>query len=1006
VNVECFRFCKTMTTETLHPAMMPAMKTEFSHLDTTGAAAQRAWNGGTFFGLRREAQRHAAFGSKDCARKAVSPLRSATAVHIIAALLLCVLALIPSALSAATNDLSAALQRGLFEEEGNRDLDAAISAYQSLAAQFDKSRQVAATAIFRLGECYRKLGRTNEAAAQYERIVREFSDQNTLVALSQQNLAGLRQSPAAGDVPIPVGPGDASEETTRLAAQLKGIEQLKDNLEEQARAVLAFFPDETLKKMLLQLPKLKEQEAIVRENPTLPNGKLYEKLAEKIGYTPAANGSSFHTAYSPDGLELERHGTNLITDAHGELTRQLFWIKERVDFTVGIQKARLQVLQAVAAKTPVPESGTAEKSAPTTDDVDQEIRRIQAMIQNSPDLINSPNGGHPLIHAAESGWLKVAAFLLDHGANVNIPQGNGQTALHQAVSVGNKAMVELLLSRGADVNAKDSVAVTPLHLAAEKGFHAVAAALLANKADVNARNRSGDTPLESAAQKQNVSLIKLLTANGAEANVENQSGIVPLSYAAASGNLEAVKALLEAKADPNGSKRNAPLLSAIIRGKNLDVTELLLESGADPNKAEQITPLNTVLGGAYNNNTTTPLAEATSMSQLPVVRLLLKFKADPNSVLFAALQMPEILEALLDAGGNVESRLAAGNNPLLSMASWGPAPNPAVVELLLKRSANPKATDDRGRTALHYLAEGSGNRKVFELLLANHADPNAQDKNGQTPLDLLKPKLNYSETSRSATELVNLLRQNGALDDLPKLDRIEVSQDPSGASQAIFSKGTNGWNHFTLFDALATIYGAAAKVGENSSPGQIVLGNGALALQAPSGSRADARNPWQFPDLAHVTIRRATPDGKGWKEIPVDMEAITKSGDCGRDVPLEWGDVLSVRERDHLVSDRSSALPQETRELLIRCLKRAVTVRVQGESKVVDFAPDFGERQATLSILAALDRSGLLRVSSDLTRVKIIRHDLKTNQKREWIADGRGSDLLLRDGDVIEVPEK
>lgn len=97
--------------------------------------------------------------------------------------------------ASATNDFTSELQRGLFEEEGNHDLDAAISAYQSLAAQFDKSRPVAATAIFRLGECYRKLGRTNEAVAQYDRVVREFSDQQTLATLSRQNLAGLGAEP-------------------------------------------------------------------------------------------------------------------------------------------------------------------------------------------------------------------------------------------------------------------------------------------------------------------------------------------------------------------------------------------------------------------------------------------------------------------------------------------------------------------------------------------------------------------------------------------------------------------------------------------------------------------------------------------------------------------------------------------------------------------------------------------------------------------------------------------
>src|SRR5262249_37519935 len=83
-------------------------------------------------------------------------LRAIACVSTLAALVL-----LPGAvpLFAATNDLTSALQKGLFEEEANRNLDAAIAAYQTLATQFDKDRQVAATAIFRLGECYRKLGR-------------------------------------------------------------------------------------------------------------------------------------------------------------------------------------------------------------------------------------------------------------------------------------------------------------------------------------------------------------------------------------------------------------------------------------------------------------------------------------------------------------------------------------------------------------------------------------------------------------------------------------------------------------------------------------------------------------------------------------------------------------------------------------------------------------------------------------------------------------------------------
>src|ERR1700679_1523178 len=77
------------------------------------------------------------------------------------------------------------------EEQANRNLDAAITDYQALAMQFDRNRQIAATAIFRLGECYRMQGRTNEAAAQYQRILNDFSDQQTLATMSREDLTGM-----------------------------------------------------------------------------------------------------------------------------------------------------------------------------------------------------------------------------------------------------------------------------------------------------------------------------------------------------------------------------------------------------------------------------------------------------------------------------------------------------------------------------------------------------------------------------------------------------------------------------------------------------------------------------------------------------------------------------------------------------------------------------------------------------------------------------------------------
>jgi tetratricopeptide (TPR) repeat protein len=81
--------------------------------------------------------------------------------------------------------------KGLLEEEVNRDLEAAIRAYEAAVTWFDDQRNAAATAVFRLAECHRKLGRTDPAIALYRRVLTEFPDHTTLVDLSRTHLARL-----------------------------------------------------------------------------------------------------------------------------------------------------------------------------------------------------------------------------------------------------------------------------------------------------------------------------------------------------------------------------------------------------------------------------------------------------------------------------------------------------------------------------------------------------------------------------------------------------------------------------------------------------------------------------------------------------------------------------------------------------------------------------------------------------------------------------------------------
>jgi tetratricopeptide (TPR) repeat protein len=157
---------------------------------------------------------------------------------------------------AATNDLTTTLQRGLFEEEANQNLGAAIQAYQAVASQFDKDRKLAATAIFRLGECYRKQGNTNDAAAQYERILREFSDQPTLVTLSRQNLAGISSAPRTTAAPAVLSEAARQEQKRLLGEEIKAVQAQLDWEQQQVQAgVCTANKVVTTERELLQLKR-------------------------------------------------------------------------------------------------------------------------------------------------------------------------------------------------------------------------------------------------------------------------------------------------------------------------------------------------------------------------------------------------------------------------------------------------------------------------------------------------------------------------------------------------------------------------------------------------------------------------------------------------------------------------------------------------------------------------------------------------------------------------------
>jgi ankyrin repeat protein len=150
-------------------------------------------------------------------------------------------------------------------------------------------------------------------------------------------------------------------------------------------------------------------------------------------------------------------------------------------------------------------------------------------------------------------------------------------SLRAAAYYGDAVAVRFLLNHGADVNALDGEGNAAIHWAAADAEPTILQLLLENGARVDIPNEYGDTPLMRAGLSGSRRGAELLISYGAE---------LDLHTACAIGDLEFVARML--KADPaatgsRGSGARTPLACAALANQ-LAVARYLLEQGADANQ--------------------------------------------------------------------------------------------------------------------------------------------------------------------------------------------------------------------------------------------------------------------------------------------------------------------------------------------------------------------------------------------------------------------------------------
>ena len=334
----------------------------------------------------------------------------------------------------------------------------------------------------------------------------------------------------------------------------------------------------------------------------------------------------------------------------------------------------------------------------------------------------------------------------DNPAWIHTVGSHGRTMLWEAAYRGRLEMVQFLLERGADINLpgcyhiQHRIEITPYCVARYEGRDPVADYLLQHGATLDIHTaaylKDYDTVrshLDTDADLINSGYLQaVMLPAGQPHSFEHREAAwaTPLCYAIVGGNPAIVELLIArgATIEPHSER----FLDYAIAYDWVEIAELLLENGADPSKAPRILDDNSEMSKLLKSHGAPP-KDINDPGAMGWPMLVYVCRGDNR-------EHPEEIQRLLELGADIDVRNYKGKTGLHYAAKAGFL---KVIHLLIENGATVDATDNDGETPLFEairstIKNGEKQRAALEALLVKGADPNVRNRKGLTPLQVAK----------------------------------------------------------------------------------------------------------------------------------------------------------------------------------------------------------------------------------------------------------------------------